>query len=456
MRQYIGARYVPKFMGTYDATQAYEALSVVDNGMGTDYISKIPTPAGTPLTNTTYWATYGAYSGAILNLQDQINDMNDGTVPGSLQSQINNIENVDLPAIDTQIQALSSAIGIINGNFIFIGDSYNNPQYSDWGNYAATELGLTSSDYASIYVDGGSISGGQFDTLISTYAAGLTQAEKEAITHIVCCGGINDTVVSANDLHTRMASFISLCKRLFVNANVYMGFIGNSVESSYILHNRDYAGIDKALGVYRRCADIGGKFLEGLEYVLHDYSLMAADGIHPTQAGGAEIGKYIKIALTNGKAHVMRNYRSTTAGSFLDGSTASAVNPITVSDLARADSEYLVNVNQDNGVQTFTFFGRIIMTCATFIACNASTHIQLGTSLLPLVNGKKALVIPITCNARDYNDHTLFHNVKGHIVIDGGAVYLYFDSCDNDWNGNVAIDQFVLNPFSITADTLLF
>ena len=87
--QYIGARYVPRFMGTYDNTQVYEALDVVDNGLGTSYIAKIPTPAGTPLTNTTYWALYGASSGAIVNLQNQIDDMKDGTVPGSLQEQIN-------------------------------------------------------------------------------------------------------------------------------------------------------------------------------------------------------------------------------------------------------------------------------------------------------------------------------------------------------------------------------
>lgn len=73
--QYIGSRYVPKFMGTYDATQAYEVLCVVDNGLGTSYISRVPTPAGTPLTDTNYWAVYGASSGAIINLQNQINEL---------------------------------------------------------------------------------------------------------------------------------------------------------------------------------------------------------------------------------------------------------------------------------------------------------------------------------------------------------------------------------------------
>ena len=78
--QYVGARYVPKFMGLYDATQAYEALCVVDNGMGTSYITKVPAPAGTPLTDTDYYAIYGASSGAIINLQNQVDALKAGKV----------------------------------------------------------------------------------------------------------------------------------------------------------------------------------------------------------------------------------------------------------------------------------------------------------------------------------------------------------------------------------------
>ena len=71
-QKYIGARYMPKFMGTYDATTAYEALSVVDNGSGTTYVANKPVPAGTALNNTEYWSVYGASSGAILDLQNRM------------------------------------------------------------------------------------------------------------------------------------------------------------------------------------------------------------------------------------------------------------------------------------------------------------------------------------------------------------------------------------------------
>lgn len=83
--RYIGARYVPKFMGSHDPTTEYENLCVVDNGAGTSYISKQIVPAGTPLTDSTYWALYGASSGAIINLQNQIDAIDD---------KIDNIEEI--------------------------------------------------------------------------------------------------------------------------------------------------------------------------------------------------------------------------------------------------------------------------------------------------------------------------------------------------------------------------
>lgn len=76
IRQYIGARYVPRFIGTYDVTQTYEALDVVDNGSGTSYIARKTVPAGTALTDTEYWFLYGSSSGAIVNLQQQIDAIN--------------------------------------------------------------------------------------------------------------------------------------------------------------------------------------------------------------------------------------------------------------------------------------------------------------------------------------------------------------------------------------------
>ena len=61
--KYVGSRYVPKYFGTWNAATAYEALSIVSDGEGVyTYTSKRPVPAGTPVSNTAYWAQSGTLS----------------------------------------------------------------------------------------------------------------------------------------------------------------------------------------------------------------------------------------------------------------------------------------------------------------------------------------------------------------------------------------------------------
>lgn len=59
--RYVGARYVPIVVGSWDNGSRYEALSVVMY-QGDSYISKIPVPAGIDITNTGYWAKCANYN----------------------------------------------------------------------------------------------------------------------------------------------------------------------------------------------------------------------------------------------------------------------------------------------------------------------------------------------------------------------------------------------------------
>ena len=78
-RQYIGARYVPKFSnvngGVWSNSYTYEAMEIVKHG-NDYYISKIPVPLGVDISNQTYWVLTGQYNGAINSLQEQINAIN--------------------------------------------------------------------------------------------------------------------------------------------------------------------------------------------------------------------------------------------------------------------------------------------------------------------------------------------------------------------------------------------
>ena len=80
-RQYIGARYVPKFYtnsvdGTtqWEANVVYDPLIYVTLTNGHMYISKkqVPATVGTPASNANYWLDMGSYNGFIDQLQDEI------------------------------------------------------------------------------------------------------------------------------------------------------------------------------------------------------------------------------------------------------------------------------------------------------------------------------------------------------------------------------------------------
>lgn len=83
-RQYIGARYVPKFYtnsvdgsAAWESNVVYEPLTYVTLTNGHMYISKkqVPATVGTPASNAEYWLDVGSYNGFIDDLQQQINQL---------------------------------------------------------------------------------------------------------------------------------------------------------------------------------------------------------------------------------------------------------------------------------------------------------------------------------------------------------------------------------------------
>lgn len=99
VRQYIGARYVPTYYkNSLDPTSSewepnvqYNPLTIVSLPNLHSYQSKkfVPANIGSPASNPEYWYDQGYANAYYQALQDQIDEMKDGDVPGSLQEQIN-------------------------------------------------------------------------------------------------------------------------------------------------------------------------------------------------------------------------------------------------------------------------------------------------------------------------------------------------------------------------------
>lgn len=282
MHTYIGARYVPRFVGTYDITQSYDALDVVDNGSGTSYIARIPTPAGTPLTDTTYWFLYGSSSGAIVALQNQVNQLSD---------------DVDK---------------LKNRKYIFIGDSYGHAGGNGWIDQLASMLGLSASDYYESAVGGAgfAIVGLQFIDQLTSIASGLTLDEKAEITDIIVLGGANDTGFTPNIMASYINAFVGLANTDFPNAKIYIGMCAGNYVNNVI-------GLQLARTLDGYQAGSGYTYLHNIEYVLHDRRLVAADHVHPTSDGSERLANFVYAYLTGKSMGV--GYRSRDIISITDG-----------------------------------------------------------------------------------------------------------------------------------------
>lgn len=71
VREYIGARYVPLFMGEWDNSNTYEPLSIVMHE-GNSYTSRQAVPAGIAITNEVYWAETGNYNAQVETYRQEV------------------------------------------------------------------------------------------------------------------------------------------------------------------------------------------------------------------------------------------------------------------------------------------------------------------------------------------------------------------------------------------------
>lgn len=341
VRQYIGARYVPLIMGTYEDGRTYEPLSVVTY-LGASYTSKKTTPAGILPTNTEYWVCTGNYNAQVEEYR---------------QSVVNYQKEVDRLKENTGKR-----------NIIFIGDSYGEGDNS-WIYYANLTLGRNVGVSYKNARGGAGFLGADYTTSSQRYYSFLellqelevSVPDKNNITDIVVCGGYNDysaghTYIS--NLQTRIIEFVSYCYSTYPKAEVYIGMIGSTKNVTVLKGLRE----ETFLYYYSSALNANATYLTGVELSLYSDSFFNADGFHPNQLGSANIGQNVAQILKGANIERYNNL----AGSLITEDATS--NNVTARFELRTKEMYITS----NG-------GTIVFDGTKSLKASQSGVLKLGT-----------------------------------------------------------------------------
>lgn len=308
-RQYIGARYVPKLVGAWQADTFYEALSIVtDNNVS--YTSKKPVPAtvGSPAQNPEYWVATGNYNAQMQQIIEDMSELS-GTVSGlsgtvtDLSGEVSTIKSALTPLAETSL--------------IMIGDSYAHTTDGTitkfYPQIVGENLGLDSNHFKWSGNDGAGFGNGRYLTQLQTIVGAMTATEKNNVSDVMICGGWNDTLTSLPEgtdaaFALGIGDMNTYVKANLPNAKVTIAVI--SWSNPIITQTEDnYTRIKLALKRYSEaCGKYGWRFIENSVYILHTYAsdVWQSDGFHPKQAGQDLLGSFLTEAFVSGHCDILR------------------------------------------------------------------------------------------------------------------------------------------------------
>lgn len=334
--QYIGARYVPVVFSNPDDDSSnwksgisYENLVIVTY-LDDSYTSRKPVPSsvGNPADNPDYWAKTGDFNAALTALQSRVYD---------LETQNGN------NPLDTTAQTLSGAVNELNGKIgndqlltdrttltggineiylrtmnphrlrnrkvLFVGDSYG-VVTDNWVGKFITITGLKAENCVNLcYGGAGFIDPQSFLNQIRNYVPSEGM-ERDKITDIIVCGGVNDAdpanSPTINTINAAIQTFVNYAKQEYPFATVYIGMIGRlsglGLHSDYI-YNLNFPVLDS----YKyHSPRYGAVYLNGVENAMWDYkNFFNSDGVHPNNDGSLSIAMAVANAWRSGSYQVI-------------------------------------------------------------------------------------------------------------------------------------------------------
>ena len=193
---------------------------------------------------------------------------------------------------------------------ILIGDDYDSAN-GGWISKAVAAMNIGSSDYNSASANGAGFvgSGTTYLAQLQSAAAGLSADKKKTVGTIVIVGGYNDL---DKDITSAAASLESYITANFPNAKVYLGMAAWKCNAIAGGHKYDTGYLDMPKKYMQVAGDHGWAFIDNLQYVLHDYSLLDSTGLKPNAEGCAEIARAVAITLAGGTYNMHRVGRTVT------------------------------------------------------------------------------------------------------------------------------------------------
>lgn len=282
------------FSGEWDITKQYVSWTIVNTNNGTEgYISIQPVPAGVAISNTDYWVSVVNYTATIADLQNRLT---------TAEGDIVNLQSAD-SALDARIDDLEELKNQpLKANIIMIGDSYLEASGSVT-NYGVQLQSLMPDANIYLYPDAGSgfTSIGQlgytFEGLLDN---AIADHGTDAIDYVFVIGGSNDRGQTQTNIINAMATFLNKAHTAFENAKLCVGMCGwTRISSSY--PSSDKLAFLNALEAYKKCTNYNAAYIDGIEYVMHDYSNYYDDG-HPNTTLQGRIARFIYQYLMNGHA----------------------------------------------------------------------------------------------------------------------------------------------------------
>ncbi len=349
---------------------------------------------------------------------------------------------VSIKETNNNLNSLSDKVTkLSHKSYIFIGDSYTQG-YSPDGNISNTFVNqiisnLKISDFKIIANGGVGFANPQNNFVTLLKNANITN--KNSITNIIVFGGYNDYNWSKSDITSGITSFFNYATTNYPNATITLGYVGFSTDSKTYNKRAD------SVSVYNEMSGmLGGNYLSGCEYILHNTSDMSSDGIHPNINGHKILASYCTSALMNGSCN------------------PTSTEPITIvpAEGWTVDKPSNFVVAKNGGVLTLQI-DRNTFRHASFTLKGDETRYLIGTfnntSIFGNDNGLTSITVACYCVLSGYPFNYASFPLK--LTLEHKELYVSTFSIGDDGTGgnyaNLPVTQIIIPTCQLTCSTLL-